>query len=131
MPETAPGRYEATVRPEVESGALSFAATFTAAGAPVADATGRLTLPLAPELMPVPAGDQRGVTALAAAAAASGGRVLTDQPKRRGPRPAGASPPAPAAPCAAPFCWPPCCSTSPTSPSAASASPPRPIDSRR
>jgi Ca-activated chloride channel homolog len=78
MPETAPGRYEATLRPEVESGALSFTASFTAAGAPVADATGRLSLPLAPELMPVPQGDQQGVTALTAAATASGGRVLTE-----------------------------------------------------
>ncbi|MES1164384.1 MAG: VWA domain-containing protein [Verrucomicrobiota bacterium] len=78
MPETAPGRYEATVSPEVESGALSFAASFTAAGAPVADATGRLSLPLAPELMPVPAGDQRGVIALTVAATASHGRVLAD-----------------------------------------------------
>ncbi|HVV16002.1 MAG TPA: VWA domain-containing protein [Polyangia bacterium] len=86
MPETAPGRYEATVRPEVESGALSFTANFTAAGAPVADATGRLSLPLAPELMPVPAGDQSGVTALTAAAAASGGRVLAEATEALDPR---------------------------------------------
>ncbi len=78
MPETAPGRYEATLRPEAESGALSFSASFTAGGAPVADATGRLTLPLAPELMPVVAGDQRGVMALTAAAVAANGRVLAD-----------------------------------------------------
>ncbi|MFL5306522.1 MAG: VWA domain-containing protein [Polyangia bacterium] len=86
IPETAPGRYEATLRPEVESGALSFSAAFTAAGAPVADATGRLTLPLAPELMPVPAGDPRGVTALTSAATASNGRVLADASQSLDPR---------------------------------------------
>ncbi len=86
MPETAPGRYEASLRPEVESGALSFAATFTAGGAPVADATGRLSLPLAPELMPVPQGDQQSVMALTAAAAASGGRVLKEATQALDPR---------------------------------------------
>ncbi|HZL17505.1 MAG TPA: VWA domain-containing protein [Polyangia bacterium] len=78
FPETAPGRYETSFRPDVESGALLFSASFTQAGAPVADASGRLTLPFAPELMPHPAGSTEGVANLAAAVARSGGRVVSD-----------------------------------------------------
>jgi Ca-activated chloride channel homolog len=78
LPETAPGRYETTFRPDIETGALLFAATFTAAGAPVADAAGRLTLPFAPELLPRPPSSNEGAAELAAAAAASGGRVVRD-----------------------------------------------------
>ncbi|HEY6475558.1 MAG TPA: VWA domain-containing protein [Polyangia bacterium] len=78
LPETAPGRYETTFRPDIDAGALLFGATFTAAGAPAADATGRLTLPFAPELVPRPPSSNEGAAELAAAAAASGGRVLHD-----------------------------------------------------
>jgi hypothetical protein len=52
----------------------------------VADADGRLALPLAPELMPHPAGDQEGAATLAAAAAASGGRVVADPRESLDPR---------------------------------------------
>jgi Ca-activated chloride channel homolog len=78
LPETAPGRYETTFRPDIDTGALLFGATFTAAGAPAADATGRLTLPFAPELLPRPPASTEGAAELAAAAAASGGRVIRD-----------------------------------------------------
>jgi Ca-activated chloride channel homolog len=78
LPETAPGRYETTFRPDIDAGALLFAATFTAAGVPAADATGRLTLPFAPELLPRPPSSNEGTAELAAAAAASGGRVVRD-----------------------------------------------------
>ncbi len=76
LPETAPGRYETTFRPDVESGALLFSASFTHAGAPVADASGRLTLPFAPELMPHAPASNEGAALLATAAARSGGRVV-------------------------------------------------------
>jgi Ca-activated chloride channel homolog len=78
LPETAPGRYETIFRPDIETGALLFGATFTAAGAPAADAAGRLTLPFAPELLPRPPSANEGTAELAAAAAASGGRVVHD-----------------------------------------------------
>jgi Ca-activated chloride channel family protein len=78
MPETAPGRYEAAFRPDIAAGALLFNAAFTAGGAPATDATGRLTLPFAPELMPRPPSSTEGTAELAAAAAASGGRVVHD-----------------------------------------------------
>ena len=78
LPETAPGRYETTFRPDLEAGALLFSASFTHGGAPVADASGRLTLPFAPELMPPLPGSNGGAALLAAAAARSGGRVVTD-----------------------------------------------------
>jgi Ca-activated chloride channel homolog len=78
LPETAPGRYETTFRPDVEAGALLFSASFTHGGAPVADASGRLTLPFAPELMPRLPASNDGAALLAAAAARSGGRVVTD-----------------------------------------------------
>jgi Ca-activated chloride channel homolog len=78
FPETAPGRYETSFRPDVESGALLFSASFAQGGTPVADASGRLTLPFAPELMPHPAGSTEGAANLAAAAARSGGRVVAD-----------------------------------------------------
>ncbi len=82
LPETAPGHYEVTFRPDLSSGALLFQASLTRAGAPVGDATGQLALPFAPELRPsVPADDAgalRGPALLAAVAARTGGRVLTD-----------------------------------------------------
>ena len=78
LPETAPGRYETTFRPAVEAGALLFSASFTYGGAPVADASGRLTLPFAPELMPRLPASNDGAALLAAVAARSGGRVVTD-----------------------------------------------------
>ncbi|HEY5091611.1 MAG TPA: VWA domain-containing protein [Polyangia bacterium] len=78
LPETAPGRYETTFHPDVEAGALLFSASFTHGGAPVADASGRLTLPFAPELMPRLPASNDGAALLAAVAARSGGRVVTD-----------------------------------------------------
>ncbi|HVV52255.1 MAG TPA: VWA domain-containing protein, partial [Polyangia bacterium] len=78
LPETAPGRYETSFRPDVETGTLLFNATFTTAGAPAADATGRLALPFAPELLPHPPSSREGAAELAAAATASGGRVVRD-----------------------------------------------------
>ncbi|HXJ23828.1 MAG TPA: VWA domain-containing protein [Polyangia bacterium] len=86
MSETAPGRYEATVPPGVESGSLLFTATLRSQGTPVADADGRLALPPAPELMPRPAGDQEGAATLAAAAGADGGRVVTNAGESLDPR---------------------------------------------
>jgi uncharacterized membrane protein len=78
LPETAPGRYETSFRPDIEAGTLLFSATFTLAGAPAADATGRLALPFAPELLPRPPSSTEGAAELGAAAAASGGRVVHD-----------------------------------------------------
>ncbi|HVZ88911.1 MAG TPA: VWA domain-containing protein, partial [Polyangia bacterium] len=78
LPETAPGRYETTFRPDIDGGALLFAATFDATGGLVADAGGRLTLPFAAELTPHPAASTAGLDALATAAARSGGRVVHD-----------------------------------------------------
>ena len=95
LSETAPGRYEATFRPDVESGALLFAAGLSSSGTPVADATGRLALPLAPELMPHPDGDREGAAALAAAASASGGRVVREAVECLDPRGAGRPTPLP------------------------------------
>jgi Ca-activated chloride channel homolog len=86
MPETAPGRYEASFVPAVESGSLLFAAELKSQGAPVADADGRLSLPPAPELMPRAASDREGSAALAAAATASGGRVVSDPRESLDPR---------------------------------------------
>jgi Ca-activated chloride channel family protein len=78
FPETAPGRYEATFRPDIEAGALLFSASFTNAGAPTADASGRLTLPFAPELTLAPPSAHGGAALLATAAARSGGRLVSD-----------------------------------------------------
>ena len=81
LPETAPGRYETSFRPDIDAGALLFGATFRAPGpngALVADASGRLTLPFAAELTPRPPASTEGAAALARAAAASGGRVIHD-----------------------------------------------------
>jgi Ca-activated chloride channel family protein len=84
LTETAPGHYEAVFRAGLTSGALLFQGALTHAGAPVGEATGRLALPFAPELRPsVPAtGDDadalRGPALLAAVAARTGGRVLTN-----------------------------------------------------
>jgi Ca-activated chloride channel homolog len=81
LPETAPGRYETSFRPDIDAAALLFGATFRAPGpngALVADASGRLTLPFAAELTPRPPTSTEGSAALARAAAASGGRVIHD-----------------------------------------------------
>ena len=81
LPETAPGRYEVSFRPDIDAGALLFAATLRAPGpdgAVVADASGRLTLPFAAELTPRPPTSTEGAAALARAANASGGRVVHD-----------------------------------------------------
>ena len=81
LPETAPGRYETSFRPDIEAGALLFTATFRARGPDgplVADARGRLTLPFAAELTPRPPTSTEGAAALARAATASGGRVVHD-----------------------------------------------------
>jgi Ca-activated chloride channel homolog len=79
LPETSPGRYETSFRPDIEAGALLFGATFRAPGpngALAADASGRLTLPFAAELTPRPPSSTEGAAALARAAAASGGRII-------------------------------------------------------
>jgi hypothetical protein len=87
LEESAPGRYEASFRPDIEAGALLFQATLraSAGGAPVADASGRLALPFAPELMPearggtgAAAGAGEGAALLAAITARTGGRVVSD-----------------------------------------------------
>jgi Ca-activated chloride channel family protein len=84
LAETAPGHYEASFRADLPSGALLFQGALTRAGAPVGEATGRLALPFAPELRPsAPAtGDDsdtlRGPALLAAVAARTGGRVVTN-----------------------------------------------------
>ncbi len=81
MTELAPGRYEASFRPDIGTGALLFQASLRAAGYPVADASGRLTLPFAPELRPqawMAGAPNDGVAALAAAAARTGGRIVRD-----------------------------------------------------
>jgi len=85
LAETAPGHYEGTFRVDLPSGALLFQGTLTRAGAPVGEATGRLSLPFAPELRPsVPTASDddedalRGPALLAAVAARTGGRVLTN-----------------------------------------------------
>ena len=85
MAETAPGRYEASFHPEVETGALLFEATLAAGTIPAAAAAGRMTLPFAPELRPRPPGGEgpavaapEGPALLAATAARTGGRLVTD-----------------------------------------------------
>ena len=76
LAETAPGRYEASFRPDIESGALLFMGRLAAGGTPIAAASGRMTLPFAPELRPHP--PDEGPTLLASAAARTGGRLVTD-----------------------------------------------------
>jgi uncharacterized membrane protein len=93
LPETAPGHYEATFRADLPSGALLLRASLTRAGAPVGDASGHLALPFAPELRPSPPpavgeGAARGPALLAAVAARTGGRVLTDAAEILDPGPA-------------------------------------------
>jgi Ca-activated chloride channel homolog len=91
LAETAPGHYEGAFRTDLPSGgALLLQGQLTRAGAPVGEATGRLALPYAPELRPrAPSldggGNGRGVAdashgpaLLAAVAARTGGRVLTN-----------------------------------------------------
>lgn len=78
--ETAPGHYEASFRPEIEAGALLFRTVLEADGVPAADASGRITLPFAPELRPhLPAASKvapEGPALLAAVAGETGGRVI-------------------------------------------------------
>ena len=80
--ETAPGRYEASFHPDIETGALLFEATLSAGKIPTAAASGRMTLPFAPELRPhPPAADgaaAEGPALLAATAARTGGRLITE-----------------------------------------------------
>jgi uncharacterized membrane protein len=85
LAETAPGLYEATFRPDIDAGALLFQATLRApgqGGSPVADASGRLALPFAPELRPrpprAPGDPDEGTALLATVAGTTGGRVVTD-----------------------------------------------------
>jgi Ca-activated chloride channel homolog len=83
LAETAPGRYEASFRPDVETGALLFAATLSAGAVPTAAANGRMTLPFAPELRPHPpaatgAAAAEGPALLATTAARTGGRLISD-----------------------------------------------------
>ena len=83
MAETAPGRYEASFRPDVDTGALLFEATLSAGKSPAAAAAGRMTLPFAPELRPhAPAAGaataNEGPALLAATSARTGGRLVTD-----------------------------------------------------
>jgi len=82
MAETAPGRYEASFHPDVDTGALLFSATLSAGKVPAAAAAGRMTLPFAPELRPHPqmtAGAvAEGPALLGATAARTGGRVVND-----------------------------------------------------
>jgi Mg-chelatase subunit ChlD len=89
MAETAPGRYEASFRPDADTGALLFAATLSARSIPAAAASGRMTLPFAPELRPHPpagaggpaaagADVREGPALLAATATRTGGRLIGD-----------------------------------------------------
>ena len=89
MAETAPGRYETSFHPDVETGALLFAATLSARNVPAAAANGRMTLPFAPELRPHPPATAasapsdgpaaaEGPALLAATAARTGWRLITD-----------------------------------------------------
>jgi hypothetical protein len=84
LAETAPGHYETALSAGMGAGALLFQGALTRAGAPVGEATGRLALPFAPELRPSAQTDDgdadasRGPALLAAVAARTGGRVLTD-----------------------------------------------------
>jgi Ca-activated chloride channel family protein len=82
LAETAPGRYEASFHPEVDTGALLFAATLSTGKVPAAAAAGRMTLPFAPELRPhppaTPGATPEGTALLAATAARTGGRLIGD-----------------------------------------------------
>jgi uncharacterized membrane protein len=82
MAETAPGRYEASFHPDIDTGALLFSAMLSAGKVPAAAAAGRMTLPFAPELRPHPpaAGGSvaEGPALLGATAARTGGRVIND-----------------------------------------------------
>ena len=84
LAETAPGRYEASFHPDIETGALLFAATLSAGTVPTAAASGRMALPFAPELRPRPpsgegaADVEEGPALLATTAARTGGRIVSD-----------------------------------------------------
>ncbi len=103
LAETAPGRYEVSFHPDIETGALLFAATLSAGKIPTAAASGRMTLPFAPELRPHPPAGAGAVTEgpalLAAVATRTGGRLISDVREllRARPRPP-RDPPAPAHP---------------------------------
>ncbi len=88
LAETAPGRYEASFPIDRRNaGALLLRASLNRGTLPVADATGRLAIPFAPELRPRPAGVGVGVgvsgaagpsPTLAAIAARTGGREIAE-----------------------------------------------------
>jgi Ca-activated chloride channel family protein len=82
LAETAPGRYEASFPIDRQlAGALLLRATLNRGTLPVADATGRLAVPFAPELRPRPAAAEAAGTpspTLAAIAARTGGREVTE-----------------------------------------------------
>jgi uncharacterized protein YegL len=83
LAETAPGHYEANFPAgALAGGALLLKATLNRGPAPIADASGRLPLPFAPELRPRP--PEAGHALLAAIAARTGGSVLgAAEPARR------------------------------------------------
>ena len=109
MAETAPGRYEASFHPEIETGALLFEATLAAGTIPAAAAAGRMTLPFAPELRPRPPGGEARRRRDRGAGPAGGDRC----PHRRPPGdrcPRGSTRPAataarPASRCERRSCW--------------------------
>jgi len=72
LAEVAPGSYEATV-PVRGPGALLLTAHLTRAGQPIAEARGRLSLPLARELMPAVEGAGAGRALLETLARRTGG----------------------------------------------------------
>jgi uncharacterized membrane protein len=77
LPETAPGRYEASFAIDPgQPGALLMRATLLRGGYPVADAAGRLAIPFAPELRPRLPGPSDGRALLAAIAARTGGHEI-------------------------------------------------------
>ncbi len=88
LTETAPGRYEASFTVDrLTAGALLLRATLNRGAVPIADASGRLAIPFAPELRPrleggaaaEAAGDRPAPSAtLAAIAARTGGRELSE-----------------------------------------------------
>jgi Ca-activated chloride channel homolog len=78
LPELAPGRYQTSLRPDAESGALLLNATFKRGDAAIADASGRVSMPAARELFPDPAAAETGLATLVEIATTTGGRVLRD-----------------------------------------------------
>jgi hypothetical protein len=93
LAETAPGHYEGALDLDAGVAALLFRASLaTPDGLPAADASGHLSLPVAPELRPASdaADPLSGPGLLAAATARTGGAILTgplDLLAPGGPRP--------------------------------------------